>query len=333
MAAVADSATGLTAYGTPAHGGLLWGMDFTPEGPRDATALSPRVPDTFRWLHFSLADNGTRQWITHDSGLSPAICEALLGSDTYQSSTVEGDTLACVLQDLQRDFDVRHADRIGTVHVALTPDLLITARLHPLGFADVLRRRFAERPRVNGAPDALALLVGAIVENQTALVETLSAQVQKAEDAVLAGHAPPSSRELLETRRRLALVHRMVDGMNRVFLRLEDDEDLPEPMEPVIARLTQRLQGLDEDVAGIQAQVRLLRDELELASNQRINRNLYILSVMTVLLMPATLVTGFFGMNTGDLPFVHAHGTWIAGAVALGASAATWLFLRRRAFV
>ena len=84
----------------------------------------------------------------------------------------------------------------------------------------MLRRRFAERPRINGAPDALALLVGSIVENQTALVETLSAQVQQAEDAVLAGHAPPSSRELLETRRRLALVHRMVDGMNRVFLSL-----------------------------------------------------------------------------------------------------------------
>ena len=55
--------SGLTAYGTPASGGLLWGMDFTPEGPRDATPASPRVEGAFRWLHFSLADNGTRQWI------------------------------------------------------------------------------------------------------------------------------------------------------------------------------------------------------------------------------------------------------------------------------
>jgi len=42
-----------------------------------------------------------------------------------------------------------------------------------------------------------------------------------------------------------------------------------------------------------------------LQAAQRTNRNLYFLSILTALLMPATLVTGFFGMNTGGLPFAH----------------------------
>jgi Mg2+ and Co2+ transporter CorA len=37
---------------------------------------------------------------------------------------------------------------------------------------------------------------------------------------------------------------------------------------------------------------------------------------MTVLLMPATLVTGFFGMNTET--FTHGWGTALAGLVAAG---------------
>jgi len=145
-------------------------------------------------------------------------------------------------------------------------------------------------------------------------------------------HPPPTSRALLEIRRRLAIIHRMIDGMQRVFLRLEDDEDLAEAMHPTVEKLAQRMQGLDEDVLSIQAQVRFLRDELELASNQRINRNLYILSVMTVLLMPATLVTGFFGMNTGAMPFAHGTGTLFAAIAAASASLATFLFLRSRDF-
>jgi zinc transporter len=321
----------LTPTPSPING-LLWAFDFTPNGPVDITLDTPRTTGQFRWLHFSLADNGTRLWVEAQSGFSPAVREALLGHDTYQNSFVEGDTLACVLQDLQRDFDVRHTDRIGTLHVALRPDLMVTARLHPLGFADILRRRLREGAPITGPERALDHLCSAIIENQTQLVVALSNQVQKAEDAVLAGQPAPSSRALLDIRRRLAIIHRMIDGTQRVFLRLEDDEDLADTMHPTVEKLSQRMQGLDEDVMGVQAQVRLLRDELELASNQRINRNLYILSVMTVLLMPATLVTGFFGMNTGDLPFVHAHGTVLAGVVAGASSLATYLFLRSRDF-
>jgi zinc transporter len=327
----ANTLPSLTSRHSPVNG-LLWGFDFAPGGPVDVALDTPRVHGQFRWLHFSLADNGTRLWVEAQSGFSPAVREALLGHDTYQNSFVEADTLACVLQDLQRDFEVRHTDRVGTLHVALRPDLMVTARLHPLGFADILRRRLHEGAPVNGPERALDHLCSAIIENQSQLVASLSNQVQKAEDAVLAGLPPPSSRTLLEIRRRLAIIHRMIDGTQRVFLRLEDDEDLADTMHPTVEKLSQRMQGLDEDVMGIQAQVRLLRDELELLSNQRINRNLYILSVMTVLLMPATLVTGFFGMNTGALPFAQGNGTLIAGVVAAGSSLAAYLFLRSRDF-
>jgi Mg2+ and Co2+ transporter CorA len=45
--------------------------------------------------------------------------------------------------------------------------------------------------------------------------------------------------------------------------------------------------------------------------------------------MPATLVTGFFGMNTGGMPFEKgAGGTLLATVVAIGCSVVTWLLLR-----
>ena len=319
------------AWSQPGNG-LLWGKDFYTTGPRDIAIDTPRADGVFRWLHMSLADNGARQWIERADFLPQNVREAMLAPDTHQSSFVEGETLSCVLQDLQRDFEIRYTDRAGTVHVAITPDMIITARMHPLGFADVLRDRFAEELFIDSAQRALDVLVSAIVANQAALVTQLSARVQKAEDAVLAGKAPPSARDLLELRRRLSIIHRMMDGTKRVLMRLEEDDDLDAALHPTVEKLTQRAQGLDEDVTAAQGQVRMLREELELAANQRINRNLYILSVMTVLLMPATLVTGFFGMNTGALPFAHGSGTWVAGGVALLASLATYVTLHWRGF-
>lgn len=256
----------------------------------------------------------------------------LLSQDTHQQALVEGVAVCCILHDLERDFDVRDTARVGTLRVALTPDRIVTTRLHPLGFADIVKRRLTDGAPIDGPAPALDLLVGAIIQNIDLVIRNLSNDVQIAEDAFLEGHHPPSSRQLLDIRRRIAQLHRMLDGMQRVFRRLEKDDDLPEALRPVVERLSQRLQGLDADALGVQGQLRLLRDELDLQQQQRTNQNLYLLSVMTALLLPATLVTGLFGMNTGGLPFTGAGGTLAATIVAAATAGATYLFLRSKGF-
>jgi Mg2+ and Co2+ transporter CorA len=58
--------------------------------------------------------------------------------------------------------------------------------------------------------------------------------------------------------------------------------------------------------------------------------------MLTALFLPATLVTGFFGMNTKGLPFAEDdNGFWYAFGIAGVAAAITYfvllLILRRRA--
>ena len=44
--------------------------------------------------------------------------------------------------------------------------------------------------------------------------------------------------------------------------------------------------------------------------DERMNRNMYLLTVISAIFLPLTLVTGFFGMNTGGLPYTEdPHGT------------------------
>ena len=46
-----------------------------------------------------------------------------------------------------------------------------------------------------------------------------------------------------------------------------------------------------------------MQDELNAILNLETNDRLYVLTVVTTLLLPATFVTGFFGMNTKGLLF------------------------------
>jgi magnesium transporter len=46
-----------------------------------------------------------------------------------------------------------------------------------------------------------------------------------------------------------------------------------------------------------------------LRSTDRMNRSIYILTIISVIFLPLNLVVGFFGMNTGGLPFHDSMGT------------------------
>jgi len=281
----------------------------------------------------NLADHGTRTWIEQAAIFPLAVRELLLAPDTHQRALVDGEAVGCVLHDFERDFDVTDTTRIGALRIALTPALIVTTRLHPLRSADITRQRLRAGAPVTGPAGALDLIVGAISQNIAGISRDLGAQVQTAEDALLDGRHPPSTRDLINIRRRLAQIHRMLDGMRGVFKRLEEDEDLPEALLATVEKMSQRLQALDGDIVGMQSQLRLLRDELDIQAAQRTNQNLYILSIMTALMLPATLVTGIFGMNTGGLPFTGPAGTFVATLLAMAAAAATYVLLRWMGFI
>lgn len=314
--------------------GLIWGLDFTAEGAQPVQHCDSALAGQFRWLHLNLADHGTRRWIETADMLPVAVRELLLSADTHQRALVDSGAVGCVLHDFERDFDVADTARVGALRIALTVTLMLTTRLHPLRSADIARHRLEREAAGIGPAQALELLVGAITENVADISRTLGADVQRAEDAFLEGHHPPAARDLIGIRRRAAQLHRLLMGMRGVLQRLEQDEDLPEPLLPVVEKLAQRLQSIDADILGVQGELRLLRDELDTQEAQRTNQNLYILSIVTALMLPATLVTGIFGMNTGGLPFADGPwGTLHATILAMAAAGATYLLLRWMGFM
>lgn len=115
--------------------------------------------------------------------------------------------------------------------------------------------------------------------------------------------------------------------------RLEEDEALPEDILPPVERLVQRVAAIEGDVVALVGQERLLREEVDSRATQRNNQNLYILSIMTALLLPPTLIAGIFGMNTGGLPFADGrHGTLAACILALVSMVGTYVLLRAIGF-
>ena len=126
-------------------------------------------------------------------------------------------------------------------------------------------------------------------------------------------------------------MHRQLAQLRVLFHRIEprvaaNHAALAAPLSDLI----QKLDALEHDFGSLQERSRYLQDEVATKMTAITNRRLFTLSILTACLLPPTLVTGFFGMNTKDLPFQQMDGgTWYALGLCVAAGAVAYWALRR----
>jgi zinc transporter len=283
------------------------------------------------WLHFNLADKRACHWIGASARLPQAARNLIVALHDHQQLYTTGDCVYGVFSDLVRALD--HAvEETGYLNFAMTERLVVTGRRQSLQAVEAVRSAMQAGRRVGGA----AALIEAIVEQATVgvdgLLEDLGKELDRIEDMVLIDSVPDERQRVARVRRTVVRLHRQVASLRVLLDRFEasEEEAHASALEIATDRLVQRLDSLDQEVIAAQERARLLQDEISARLSEESARNLNALSILTALFLPATLVTGIFGMNTTGLPFSHSgHGT--ALAVGLGAIVAgiTYWVLRR----
>ena len=322
-----------------ARPGLIWGFDITDGVAQriDAIGLlqTHASQPPLRWLHLNLSDQRTRRWIASAEMLAAPLRELLLSTDGHARVIAAGDDLGLILPDVERDFEKDHEDetRLGLTRIAVTPALIVTARHHPVHSGDIVRERLEAGLVPTSAVEALELMLVCMAEAVRRRVDEADDTVQTVEDALLHNGSSPNARTFLTLRSLMVRLHRLLTGARATLRRAEEERIATPAFELVINRAGHRLASLDAELLSVQSELRLLREEIDLQATQKTNQNLYVLSIVTALMAPATVVTGLFGMNTGGLPWAqHPYGTLIATGFAIGSAAAVYLILRLAGF-
>ena len=318
--------------------GALWLYRFDAEGRAQPVDAVREASDTWHWLHLDLSDTRSAQCAA-TLPIPGEARAALLSPDTYVNLQREDDVAQGVFVDWthQRGVDLaaegqlRGDDGIGWLHFALTPTLLVTARRQPLRSVEAARRGIAGQARVGSPVRLLEAIVERFADTVERSSDSLSVRLDRIEDRVLADSIGEERRDLAQLRHQTVRLHRPLTAMRRVLKQFEqrhaaeDGDDLL----TTVSRLNQRFDDLDGDVGTLQERARLLQDEVAAKLAERTNRHLYVLSMVTALLLPPSLVAGLFGMNLPGLPFAHStHG--LAFALLLGAASSVVVYLALR---
>lgn len=318
--------------------GFVWAYRFSPDEKtavrlnNSATVADLTADNCFYWLHLNLVDARVPALLDTLTGLTEDAKSALTTRDTHATITVDEQMLYGTLVDCQRDF-AEDTNNLGWLHFAMSDRFIITTRLQPLRSVERARALIEKNPGKFSRPvDLFELLVIEFQRTLIAIVIELTDELNLIEDFVYDNAPRDERRRLAPVRRTVVRLHRHLRTVLALMRRASatDEDEMPFGFDDVARRLTSRLETVDHDIYALQDRARLLHEEIDSKQSSETNRHLYLLSIMTAFLLPPTLVTGFFGMNTANLPFaVGEYGTEYAVALIVASIAFAWWLLRR----
>lgn len=290
------------------------------------------APGTVLWLHFNLSNLRARRWLAQSERVPPALHEALAERDDRGRVQVVGAGLLAVIHDLAYDEPTDPAV-LGTLWVYADARLLLSARAHPLRSTDELRLAVREGLHAATGVELAAQLLDLRNEGLSACIDAMAEQVNEIEDDILVGGT--SAREELGRLRRGCVHLRRQFGPERSSLH----KLLQRPPAWLGAGESERLREVAEqlgfvldDQGEVYERAKLLQEELASRVAEDTNRNLYVISVLTAVFLPMTLITGIFGMNVENMPLTgspHAFGWVMLTIVGAGAGTLAVLLLKK----
>ena len=286
--------------------------------------------DAFTWLHVKTADVKVQQWMVHHSGVPEHINEFLLSSDTHPGLHMSADSVYGTLTDIKMEIGDTGTEK-GALHFYLDSKRLLTFRTQPLCSTNLLRQKVLDGAVFQNSMDLFAELLRCLADGFNERLDSLNDKVDDIEFSVLSDRRPEDRSELSGIRRQLAELRRFIAPERRIlnqFNRLRPAW-VPSTAMDDLTHALDELNELHSTVEALYERAKLLQEEIASQMSEQMNRNLMALSILTALLMPATLVSGIFGMNVAGLPGLHDEVSfWVVMGVMGVLGLATVAFLK-----
>jgi zinc transporter len=313
--------------------GMICGFAFDPGAaarPIDPSMLGEALAAarTVVWLHLNASHSGVRRWLGECGAVPGAALDVLDQHEARHRIEPMGEGLLVVINDLRFE-EQGEPGEVATLWAWVTPRLCLTARLHPLHTTDRLRTEARRGLQLASGIEVLAVLLEFQAEAIGTLLERVGDQVDHVEDQILRGVVQHQRDDLGRVRRLCTHLRRYFRPQRAALQKLA-----ARPPQWIAEAQLDRLRSVAEDLGYLideaehqQERAKILQEELTSRDTEATGRNLYVLTIYTVVLMPMTLISGIFGMNVAGLPGLHEPASfwWVmagivlAGAVTLGA--------------
>ncbi len=285
------------------------------------------------WLHCDRSHPQTQDWLRRESGLSAFACDLLLEENTRPRLLALPDhELLLFLRGVNLNPGAEPEDMVS-LRIFADARRAISLRMRPLRASEDVIRDLLAGTGPKTSSELILSLADYLTDKVDALVTELADRVDTQEDLVDADERHiPDHDQLLQLRRRAASLRRFLAPQREIYAQLArnqlpwfvaDDSDYWNELNNRLTRYLEELELSRERVS-------LVLDAESRRMDTRMNHIMYRFSVVTMVFLPMSFLTGLLGINVGGMPGAQStYGFLIACLIMAVIGVGQWWLFRR----
>lgn len=295
-----------------------WALVLAEDGtvaPADVTATcgSTRL-GRFSWVHLDGREAETKAWLNQHADLPETVVAALTAVETRPRTEAIAHGALVNLRGLQPDGRDDDADRLVSIRLWAEEGRVISVSFRPLAGFDHLKAKMEEGKLTDPGDlvTALAVIITSKLDPEVAALGDLIDDCETDLDPKLAFQM---RRKIAGARSDAIAYRRFVVPQRQALERLSELEaDWIEENDRLHLReAADRFARMAEELESVRERSALLHEQLTDLRAEQIEGRTLILSIVALVFLPLTFLTGLLGMNVAGIPF--AHEPWAFAAV------------------
>ena len=269
-----------------------------------AIAEQIKSTESLAWVHMDANHADTKSWLEKEAQyLDPFIIEALLADETRPRMTQVGDGVLLILRGVNLNKDSDPEDMVS-IRLWVDQYRIISLRRRKLKAIWDIDEKIKTGKVPKDAGHFVCMLVSRLFERMEPVLSELDELTDDVEEQVLE-NADTSLRESIVNVRKQAIMYRRYMAPQRDAigqLRLSDVEWLADTHKRQLQESHNHVTRYVEDLDAIRERAQIVKDELANILSDRLNKNMYVLSVVAAIFLPLGFLTGLLGINVGGIP-------------------------------
>jgi zinc transporter len=153
------------------------------------------------------------------------------------------------------------------------------------------------------------------------------------EEKVLENHDVNLREDIIGVRKKVTIFRRYLTPQKEVIgaLKISNQDWLNDMDRRNLQENYDHMVRYVEDLDEIKERSQIIHDELTNSITEKLNKNMYVMSVIASIFLPLTFLTGMFGMNVGGIPFnTNVDGFYTLTAIACAVGGLQILYFKRK---
>lgn len=288
--------------------------------------------DKLAWVHLNAKHSDARNWL-HDnvSYLDEMIIDALLADETRPRITEINNGLLLILRGVNLNENARPEDMIS-IRMWIDPHRIITTQRRNSKAVNDIRELLEEGNGPTNAADFLSVLTTRLFIRMEPTILALDERTDDVEEEVMDNPDVKDRQEVIDIRKQAIVLRRYLSPQKDAiaYLRNTDIPWLDKTHKRQLQENFDRLSRYVEDLDAIRERAQVVKDELANVLADKMNKNMYMLSIVAAIFLPLGFLTGLLGINVGGMPGAdNETAFWIVCGVCVAFMIGTGLLFKR----